>query len=89
MRSTRLRELLDSGTNRSAPTIAEMIEPPLDHVSHTLPERRSDLSFVLNPIETDVTDHVLENDEDDSNMSADGEADNVGYKPFSWLSMGI
>ncbi|KAI7787530.1 hypothetical protein LA080_015751 [Diaporthe eres] len=50
-----------------------MIEPPLDHVSHTLPERRSDLSLALNPIETDDTDHVLGNDEDDSNVSADSD----------------
>lgn len=47
-RATKLKKLLDSGIRGSAPT-AEMIEPPLDHVSHTLPGRRDNLSLILNP----------------------------------------
>lgn len=51
VRKTKLKELLDSGIHSSAPVTAEMIEPPLDHVSHTLPERRDNLSLILNPKE--------------------------------------
>lgn len=56
MRRTKLKELLDSGTHSSAPVTSEMIEPPLDHVSHTLPERRDNLSLILNPKEVKAAD---------------------------------
>lgn len=58
MRRTKLKELLASGIHGSAPVTAEMIEPQLDHVSHTLPERRDNLSFqvILNPKKVNAAD---------------------------------
>lgn len=52
-RIAELQWLLD---NRNTPGLsagitAEMVEPPLDHVSHTIPERRSNQSLVLNRLE--------------------------------------
>lgn len=55
-RKTKLKQLLDSGIHSSAPVTAEMIEPSLDHVSHTLPERRDDLPPIVNPEEVNAVD---------------------------------
>lgn len=74
-RSSVLEELLSLGVSRSDSMIAEMVEPPLDHVSHTLPERHSNLPIVLNPIEANDRDHVHDNDqcEEDSDVSAESD----------------
>lgn len=74
-RSIVLKLLVGLGVSGSDSTIAEMVEAPLDHVSHTLPERHSNLSIALNPIEANDKDHVLDNDrcEEDSDVSAESD----------------
>lgn len=68
MRTTKLQKLLDSRTNRSAPVFADMVEPPLDHVSHMLPERRSNLAFVFNQIEVDEINSGLDYSREESDV---------------------
>lgn len=61
MRKTELQEFLDSGTQGSTMMTVEMIDPPLDHISHTLPERRGRLSFDPEPKEINATDSAVGN----------------------------
>lgn len=58
MRIAELQRLLDDRNTPDLPagTTAEMVEPPLDHVSYTIPERRSNRSIVLNPLE--IVDNI-------------------------------
>lgn len=70
-----------------------MVEPPLDHVSQTLPERLDNLDVVLNPIDSDWDDarpdddydSVSEGRSDDEDSESKGEdefqehADSEGY----------
>lgn len=69
LRKTKLRALRDVGHSRSTPMTGEMIEPPLDHVSYTIPERRNTLLFTPNPIEPNDSDPALEIDQEDAGES--------------------
>lgn len=68
-RKTKLRALRDVEHSRSAPVTGQMIEPPLDHVLYTIPERRNTLLFAPNPIEPKDSDSALENDQKDAGES--------------------